>query len=191
MLGGMLLPFIHGILFYSEPFTLSKILCIIFIVIALSLTIEKGDEKKGLIYYLGIFILNGMSGVLAKYYQEAQFVKSSVAMYSIWLALINIVVGFIALLIINKYQKVKEDKLTIKAVGINALSGVFDKVANFLLVLALLHVEASVQYPLVTGGVMIVSTLSCYLLGNKVSKKEVISLILAFIGTLMLFVVPL
>jgi hypothetical protein len=43
---------------------------------------------------------------------------------------------------------------------------------------------------MVTGGVMIVSTLICFFGKNKPKKKELISVGLAFIGLLILFLLP-
>jgi len=53
-----------------------------------------------------------------------------------------------------------------------------------------MHVEASVQYPMVTGGVMIVSTVISCFGKNKPSVKELASVGLAFIGMLTLFAIP-
>ena len=64
------------------------------------------------------------------------------------------------------------------------------RLLSFLLILALAHVDASVQYPMVTGGVMIVSTLVCFFGPNKPSKKEVLSVIIAFIGMVARFAIP-
>ena len=47
MLGGMLLPFSFGILFLDEPLTAGKIACVIFILLSLLLTLEKGGGSKG------------------------------------------------------------------------------------------------------------------------------------------------
>jgi drug/metabolite transporter (DMT)-like permease len=81
-------------------------------------------------------------------------------------------------------------KTLIASYGIGALQGSINRVANFLLVVALAHVDASAQYPLVTGGTMIVSTLICCFGSRKPSKKEWLSVALAFVGTLALFVIP-
>ena len=43
---------------------------------------------------------------------------------------------------------------------------------------------------MVTGGVMIVSTISSFLMGIKPSKKEVVAVLIAFIAMLVLFFVP-
>ena len=81
---------------------------------------------------------------------------------------------------------------------------VLDKVLNFLLMaaigagvaamllllLALAFLPASVQYPFVTGGVMIVSTLISVCIGEKVTKKELLAVGIAFLGILALTVIP-
>ena len=66
MLGGMVLPFFQGILFYDEEFTIATGVCVVFIIAALLCTLEKGEKKKGTVFYVGIFVLNGMSGVISK-----------------------------------------------------------------------------------------------------------------------------
>ena len=57
---------------------------------------------------------------------------------------------------------------------------------NYMLVIALLVVPSSVQYPMVTGGVMIVSTLACFLMKNRPSKRELISVAVAFVAFVIL-----
>ena len=56
--------------------------------------------------------------------------------------------------------------------------------------LALSHVDASVQYPMVTGGVMIVSTLLCLFGPKKPSRRELLSVLIGFAGMLALFLIP-
>lgn len=187
MLGGMVLPFLQGIIFYGEPITPAKVLCFIFIVVALLVTIEKGNKKSGAIYYIGVFVLNGMSGVLSKLFNELPFEKTNAASYSMLSAIITILLSAAVLLIFYN-KKGDEPKTTPKAYLMGAGSGVLNRVANFWLVIALVYVDASVQYPMVTGGTMIVSTLYCILGGNKPSRKEVISVVIAFFGMLMLLI---
>lgn len=189
MLGGMLLPFVQGIVFYGEKMTLAKIVCFVFIFVALLLTVEKSEKTKGTIYYIGIFVLNGMSGVLSKIFASSEFEKTSAAGYSILIALCSAVLsGIIILLFFMK--KDETSKMKLSDTGVGALNGITNKIANFLLVIALANVDASVQYPMVTGGVMIVSTLICFFGKNKPSKKELLSVVLAFVGMLALFVIP-
>jgi drug/metabolite transporter (DMT)-like permease len=87
----------------------------------------------------------------------------------------------------------KEDTLkknTLGAITIVSVGGAINKVASFILVYALVFVDASVQYPMVTGGVMIVSTLLCYFGDRKPSRKELISVAISFLGMLALFLIP-
>ena len=186
MLGGMLLPFLQGILFYEEGFTLSKALCLVLLCVALLLTVEKGERKKGYIYYAGVFVLNGMAGVISKLFTSAPYEKTNEAAYSIWIALISAVLSGIVLLCMLK--KVKRP--TLKAIGYGAGNGALNKVANYLLLLALASLPASVQYPFITGGTMIVSALISLLCGQRPTKKEILSIALSLAGVLILVFIP-
>lgn len=190
MLGGMLLPFLQGILFYGEEITVAKVVCCFFIVAALLLTVNKEKERGGTIYYIGIFILNGMSGVLSKIFASAPYPKSDASSYSILSAFWSAVISGLFLAFFFR-QNDGTPKNTPISVAVSSVGGIANRVANLLLVIALAHVDASAQYPLVTGGVIIVSTVICCFRENKPSKKEVLSVLLAFIGMLALLVIPL
>ena len=189
MLGGMLLPFFQGLFFYGEPFTVAKGLCLAFIAAALLLTVERGNKRGGAIYYIGVFVLNGMSGVLSKLYQELPFEKASNADYSIWIAILSTVISGVILFLMLTC-KANDTRFGVKALMLGAVNGGLGRVANYILLIALTVLPSSVQYPFVTGGVMIVSTAICFITGRKPSKKEVISVALAFIGVLLLVCVP-
>lgn len=190
MLGGMVLPFLQGVLFYNEAITLSKMLCFLLVAASLFLTVACGCGRKGAIYYAGVFILNGASGVLSKIFISAPYEKVSAVGYSILLAILLILVSLFALLVLRLFGVRADKRETFTSFGLCSLSGALNKVANFILVVALLHVDASVQYPMVTGGVMIVSTLLCFFGKRKPTLRELLSVLFAFLGTLCLFVVP-
>ena len=186
MLGGMALPFLQGILIYGEGLTLGKIICVLLICAALGLTIQRGHSGRNGIYYAGVFLLNGASGMLSKVYAASALPKASAAGYSI---LICLCTACAALLLLPLFRKQAVPKMTLKSTAIGALSGAGNKVANFLLVMALSHVDASVQYPMVTGGVMIVSTLLCCFGPKKPSRRELLSVLIGFAGMLALFLI--
>ena len=201
MLGGMVLPFFQGILFYDEEFTLAKGVCIVFIIAALLCTLKMGEKKKGTLFYAGVFILNGMSGVISKIFTTSTLPKASAAGYSSWSAAITILLSAVAWFVLSQTKKrralatgVEKENLggrvKWQSYGIGALNGAINKVANFLLVLALVHVDVSVQYPMVTGGTMIVSTVISCFGDEKPNRREIISVVLSFLGMLMLFAVP-
>lgn len=189
MLGGMVLPFLQGILFYGEKITVAKAVCFLFITVALVLTVEKGEKKQGTIYYVLVFVLNGMSGVLSKIFAESNLPKTSAIGYTNLMSVCSVVISGILLLTISK-KGAENNGFSLVGTSICAASGISNRVANLVLVVALAHVDASVQYPMVTGGVMIVSTLICFFGKNKPSKKEVLSIVIAFIGLLLLFAIP-
>ena len=93
----------------------------------------------------------------------------------------------VIILILNKTKTNKQTPVTIT---LGALSGSLNRIANYILVFALTFVDASVQYPLVTGGTIIVSTVICFIRGVKPSKKELASVVLAFLGMVILFAFP-
>ena len=196
MLGGMILPFFQGIIFYDEPITVAKAVCVIFVVAALLLCTSKSGRKGGAIYYIGVFVLNGMSGVLTKIFQSSSFEKTSDAMYSIWGAAIRVLISAVVIIVMIALSKKKKlEALAIKKPNVKAViyasgCGVLGNIANYLLLIALAVLPASVQYPFVTGGVMIVSTLISAITGAKPSKKELLSVVLSFIGILALVLIP-
>ena len=228
MLGGMVLPYFQGIMFYDEPITGAKIVCFILVCAALALTVDyknvlpdsvlnwfaklkgsvsgseneensaskksscEGGEKSeepsakskkrgGFIYYFVIFVLNGMSGVMSKYFTEAPFEKTSAAGYSILSAITSISMALILMLfMMNKGPKIKHTPVT---VTIAASNGILNRIANYILVITLANgVESSIQYSIVTGGVIAVSTAVAFLKPNKPKMLEIISAIIACLG---------
>ena len=188
MLGGMVLPFVAGICFYSEPITVGKAICFVTVAASLFLTVKKGGNtpKKYYAYYAGIFVLNGLSGVFSKFYQEADFAKVSAAGYSVLIALVTVVLAGAAL----PFVKGDRRKLSLRAAGSMFSYGILSRVANWILVLALVHLPASAQYPFVTGGVMILSTAIAYFTPKKPTGRELTAVALSFIGLLFLVFLP-
>lgn len=182
MLGGMVLPFVLGVVFYDEALTAGKILCFVFTAAALALTVKKDGNKHGRIYYAGIFILNGMSGVLAKIFQASALPKTSAAGFSVLSAAAGVLLSAAAL----PFLRGEKLRLTLRPAADMAAYGAVNKFANFLLLIALEHLPASAQYPFVTGGVMILSTLLCFFTPEKPAKKDLAAVALAFAGLIVL-----
>ena len=95
-------------------------------------------------------------------------------------------ISIVALFFMRKGLKMPN----LKAVACSAGYGVFNRIGNYLLLIALAVLPASVQYPFITGGVMIVSAIIRISIGQKPSKKELFSVLLAFLGILMLVIIP-
>ena len=182
MLGGMVLPFIQGIIFYDEELTVGKIICFVFITVALALTVNKDTNKGGWLYYVGVFVLNGLAGVVSTFFQKSAYPKTNAESFSIWSAVAAVVISFVALLILRGKGK----KPSFKAISIAVIGGTLSRLANYVLVIALAVLPATVQYPFVTGGVMIASTVIAAIVGQKPSKREILSVAISFIGILAL-----
>lgn len=179
MLGGMVLPFCLGVFFFDEQFTVGKAICLVAVIAALFLSVEKGEGKGGTVYYIGVFVFNGLSGVISKFFQASELPKTSEAAYSVWTAVMTALISGVILVFVWKKSPLK---LNAKALVSMAGNGILNRVANFLLLLSLAYLPASVQYPMITGGVMIVSTLLGYFTPNKPKTREWISLALSFAG---------
>ena len=204
MLGGMVLPYFQGIMFYEEPITGAKIICFVLVCAALAMTVdlkkpssENSDpqvqrpsgiaafisyvRKSGFIYYFVIFVLNGMSGVMSKYFTEAPFEKTSAAGYSILCAITSISMAAVLMIVMmNKGPKIKHTPLTI---SIAAGNGILNRIANYILVITLANgVESSIQYSIVTGGVIVVSTAVALFKDKKPRLIEIISAGIACLG---------
>ena len=186
MLGGMILPFISGIIFHAEPFTLGKAACFTIIIVALCLNVKTDKKGSGTIFYIGVFVFNGMSGVIAKLYQALPFEKISSAGFSILKSLISIVLASFLLIFISGEKK----KINWQCVVSMAGTGILNHLANWLVLVALFTLPVSVQYPFITGGTIIVSTIISLFTAKKPCKKEVFSVALSFIGILMLILLP-
>lgn len=183
MLGGMILPFLVGVCFYDEDLSLLKIVCCVLIVLAVMLNVQKGENgKKAILYYLAVFVLNGMAGVISKIHQSSQYEITDSTGFTLLINLISVVICGAWLLI--KYKKVPliKSKNLLYSSGYGALNGI----GNLFLLIALSNLPASVQYPLVTGGVMVFSTIISMIQKEKLTKKDYVSTAVSFIASVLI-----
>ena len=61
-----------------------------------------------------------------------------------------------------------------------------NSIGNLMLLIALLHLPASVQYPLVTGGTMLFALLISLVRRDKVTARDVIGTALAIVSTVII-----
>ena len=122
--------------------------------------------------------------MLSKIYEESTYPKVSSGGYSLWIAIMSVLMTAVVLAFMIKKVKMPTAKATLLAAG----GGLLNRVANFLLLIALAFLPASVQYPLITGGVIAASTVISILEGHRPSKKELAALVLALLSVLVLFI---
>lgn len=204
MLGGMLVPFFYGVVFLHEALSLWQIIgtvaltaCIIFQAISQNPAEEKrgekNDKKKEILLFalsILIFIINGLTGVIAKAHQlsegaidEASFTVISCALTALF-SLILLVIFALK----DRKEAVCQMKtmLKVKPIVIMTLIGAAAYTGSFLHLKAASTVPASVQFPLVSGGVIVISALvSFFIFREKLSWKEWISVAGAFLSTVL------
>lgn len=181
MLGGMILPFSYDVILNPSRFSVSKGLCVLLIGVATALSFEKGKKnRKNIKYYFAVFLLNGLVGVLSAIHQS----KNGEAVDSgSFMATVNLCTFVICLC----YHLIKNKKiplLPIKEVGNLTCYAVCSGVGNLLCLIALINIPPSVQYPIITGGVMVFSTLISIFRKEKPSAKTIIATAVACISTI-------
>ena len=186
MSGGMLLPYVFGILFLQEPLTILRVLGILFILAAVYLSNPaKGNlDKSQFGLCVIIFILNGFVSIISKCHQiNVTFSPIDNTAFVMYTGICKCLMSSVALL----FCKSKEPKYTfttktslyliLGAACIGGISYTFQLMGAKAL-------PASVLYPLITGGSIIFSTLCGKLLfKEKITKFQAISVGLCFIGT--------
>ena len=183
MLGGMLLPFLLGIGFFDEKLTPFKIVCCALIVFSVLLNLRGGKQsKKAFLYYMAVFILNGSVGVISKIHQSSSLPHTDSTGFMFISSAVSVIICGIWLLV--QYRKIPliKGKSLIYASGY----GIFNGAGNWFLLISLAHLPASVQYPLVTGGVMVFSTIISVIRKEKLSKTDYIAAAISFIASVLM-----
>ncbi len=194
MSGGMILPYFFGLAFLDEVINPFRIVGIIVILVAVILSnFGKMSFKPSLLLLcLCVFLLNGCVSIISKCHQvndELELIQNfetvgstAFVMYS---GLGKFVLSSVALLFCKKEKSVisfnsKTSLLVI--LGAAAIGGV----SYMLQLIGAKTLPATVLYPMVTGGSIIFSSLSGLIFfKEKLSVFQIISVTLAFAGTLL------
>ena len=183
MLGGMLLPSVTGILFFGEDLTLPKIGCYLLIIVAVSMTFDGGKQnKKALFYYFGVFVLNGMSGVVSTVHQRNTAMAVNSTSFMVLKGGVCAVICVIWFLI----QFKRFPTMKIRECGNISAYALCNGMGNLLLLIALLTVDGSVQFPIITGGTMFFSTVVSMAIGEKPKVKTIIASLVAAASTVLM-----
>lgn len=194
MMGGMMVPFFYGVVFLQEPVSIAKAIGFILLTAFLILqVVGKNDESKNKFkfYFLCVvvFFVNGATAVLGKAHQIGSMPVDEIS----FTALYSTATIIFALLIFawflikgdNKpiLQTFKEVS-SVKALYSSILMSFAMVIGNALLLYAANSVDASVQYPMVSGGTIVISTLlSVFVFKDKLRKIELFCILGIFIST--------
>jgi len=193
--GGMVLPIIYGAIWGGDSFGFFKILGIAVILLAVLIQINlKEKTNKTIIVCLSLlFLLNGLASVIASVYQSDLFAfeKPSAMQFSILRSLMTIALGMIGFCVTrnkaSENQKNKNTQLTyVKALPWALIGGIANGVANLLLLFALMKIEPSLQYPIVTGGSILLSAIMGLFFKEKGDVKTWVAVAVAVIGSIII-----
>lgn len=189
MSGGMVIPYVYGVLFLEEKLNFARILGLILILAAIVLfNLNKvSKNKKQLVLCFLVFLLNGAVSALSKAHQVS--VASLTVSSSDFVFLVSISKIVISLLVFPflKGEGKEETKVPIKSViWVVFVAAAADGLSYMLQLMGAVKLPATVLYPLVTGGTIILSSLvDLVLWKQRFSKKQYISVAIAFLGTLL------
>lgn len=188
MSGGMLLPYIFGIVFLNEMLTPLRVLGILAVLAAVILSnfSKQKANRKHLPLCVAVFVLNGFVSIISKCHQitDSNLAISSSG-FVIYSGIGKCICSTLAILLYNRgcsVLAVTHKTSFFVAAGASAVGA-----ASYLLQLVgAKALPASVLYPVVTGGSILFSAVAGRVFFQEViSKRQIISIVLCVIGTLL------
>ena len=188
---GILLPILFGIIVYNEPAPLHRFagLILLFAAFSISTTGKGGGKmsKKWMKYIIIGSVNNGIIGIALKMCRS--FVSEYAMVDFLFLgfgqaAVISFIIGVVILL------KVKPD---VSHFGVTAFAlvvlgtAVSTAAGNYIMVFLSLHVSALVQFPVISGSLVLTSIVtSRFLFKEQVTKQHYITIGVGLISIVML-----
>lgn len=201
MMGGMLLPYIYGLLFLDEEFSAGRGIGMVLMVTALVMTTlvpEKKHEKNNRLFLIccaAVFILNGFVSIFSKVHQvETELATVGTLDFGMLTNLFNFLLSVAAYAVLSAKVRKKDladegktgDKRNYKLffglIFANALAG---GITLPLQLEGASHIPAVVQYPIITGGGIILSAFAGALFfRERITKRNGMGIALAFLATI-------
>lgn len=187
MSGGMLLPYIFGILFLHETVSVFRILGVVLILAAVVLSnlSKKALEPKQLALCIAVFLLNGFVSILSKLHQiNTVFQPVDSTAFVVYSSGARFIMSFCTLLFLPQKLSVSFTRKHTLWLVIGA--AVIGCVSYILQLVGAQHLPATVMYPMVTGGSIVFSAVAgLVFFKEKLSGLQTVSIAAAFLGTLL------
>lgn len=193
MLGGMLVPFLVGVVWLNEPLKWEYVIASILLLIAMLFPTfdpaeTRGGNKKTHLLFLALcvilFLLNGANSTVGKLHQiDAAAVGTTDFLIIDYLFETGIsLVLFLLCRPREKYRCAVQKDTIISAFGF----GIVHIVATFLQLYCATTVSASMMYPFVTGGTLVFTPLlTLFLFKEKINKYTVACIILSVVASIL------
>ena len=190
MNGGMLLPYIFGIVFLNETVSLPGFLGLIAVLAAVILSNfnRRKISKTLLLLCTAVFLLNGFCSILSKAHQISR-ISSTVgsAGFVMYSGIAKCLLSVIVLLCRKRssFSRPKHKYTLLLTVGAAVISA-----ASYLLQLNGTKVlPASVLYPMITGGSIVFSAIAGRVFfKERLSLRQILCILLCIFGTWMLVI---
>lgn len=190
----MLIPTLFGIVYYSQIITTTQIVGLILMIITFVLSLEfKGSNKvsiKWVLTALGSFVAWGLVGVLQQLHQNSVY-KDELDGFLLWAFVFSTLI-FVLLLLRNKNDKQFSSAFVAKSILNRAtlftlLIGVIIGAVNKINLYLSGEMPSIIFFPIVNGGVIILSGLAAILFfKEKLSKKQLVGLLTGILATCLL-----
>ncbi|MBQ7320353.1 MAG: hypothetical protein IJW97_09315 [Clostridia bacterium] len=201
MLGGMMLPYFYGLLFLDEAFSPLRLIGLLLMIVSIVLSgtdNKSADEKKksSKLFFLlcaVVFCLNGCVSITSKIHQLPENAADAITPqgFVMLAAIVRVIVFSVLYIGIRLHDKKLPPesrpapiRITPGILGIVLASALVDGVSYLLQLIGAAQLPATVLYPLVTGGSVILTALAGLLLfREKPGKRATVGIILCFIST--------
>lgn len=188
MSGGMLLPYVFGVAFLNESISIPRVLGLLLILVAIGVANRTKNKSSAAVYLLciAVFVLNGFVSIVSKCHQINETYGSVDSMaFVMYTGICKFLLCSIALLFCKKgrgmYTFSKKSVFWLLPIG--ALMG---GVSYMLQLVGAKALPATVLYPIITGGGIIFSAfVGRVFFKEKLTKQQIVSVLLCFLGTLM------
>jgi drug/metabolite transporter (DMT)-like permease len=202
MLGGMMLPYFFGLLFLEEAFSYWRLIGLMLMVVAIALSSREGDkkdQKKGSLFFfllcMIVFCLNGGGSIVSKIHQLPKNVDRAVLspVFVMMAGIIRVVIFSLIYLGIRLHdrrlpaeRRPAPVRLPVSVILIMLASSAVDGASYLLQLVGASHLPASVLYPMITGGSVVLTALAGWLFfKQKPSNRAIVGIVLCFVATLL------
>ncbi len=188
MIGGMLLPYIYGIIFLNEMLTAPRTIGIVLIMLALILfNVQKGKVNRQLIpLLLAVFLLNGCVSIISKEHQINTELAVGTNDFVFLTSFFKVLICIPIYLILKTKKKTSFHIKSRLVFGITVVCGLATAFSYLLQLTGAKGIAASILYPMVTGGSIILTALSGrIILGERLSRMQKTAIGLCTAGTLL------
>lgn len=194
-MGGMVLPFLYGMLLGGDGHTWQKWVCLALISVALFVNMSK-TESRGrssavlLVLYAVMFLLNGSACIIFAVHGEEAY--GTLAVDSTSFTLCYMILTSLFCFAIGAVLRLKEGPPTppVKRgldFALSAGNGIFYGAANLISLICLSHIEPSAQFPILTGGSIVMAGLvGAAFFKERITPRFVVATGIVLVATLLL-----